>query len=333
MNSVWISQKRDRFAHPIDLLRISITDLCNERCLYCSPLGFLPKHSPGRILDFSEILKIARVSVELGIRNIRLTGGEPLARKGTANLVKLLAEIPGLESIGMTTNGTLLAQYANVLREAGLHSINVSLDAISPAIYQMITRHKIEPVLAGIEACRAAGFSSIKLNMVLMRGINDSEILPLVDFAAERNLILRFIELMPMISCGPLSRDHFFSIEETKNLLTRKDSLIPLNQVQLGHGPAEYFRLQKTDVIVGFIGAMTNFHFCDNCNKIRLTADGKIRPCLGNSIEYDLKPALENSDSVRSLRQLILQILEGKPVGHLFRTGFCADRSMTAIGG
>lgn len=317
----------------VDYLRISITDRCNERCLYCIPEGFSDWKERSEILSYEEILRVASVAAAQGFRKFRVTGGEPLVRRDVVYFIQELAKIPGVETIGLSTNGTRLAELAEPLRRAGVHSVNISLDALDPAVYRNITRGDVSQVLAGIRAAIAAGFPRIKLNTVLIRGHNEGEIWPLVHFAAEHHLLLRFIELMPVSLTEMLTEQNFFPMGDVLQILRRQDSLEPLEQPQLGHGPAKYYRLQKTGSTVGFIGAMTNLHFCESCNKIRLTADGKIRPCLGNHGEYDLRALLRTGASDADLKAAFETALREKPPEHLFRNNYQPSRVMVAIGG
>ncbi|MCI0536664.1 MAG: GTP 3',8-cyclase MoaA [Verrucomicrobiales bacterium] len=317
----------------VDYLRISITDRCNERCLYCMPEGFKGWQERADILSYEEILRVASVAAGMGFRKFRVTGGEPLVRKDVPGFVKRLSAIPGVRATGMTTNGTRLAPVADELRQAGLRAINISLDALTPAVYRRITGGEIEPVLEGIKAAAAAGFECVKINMVLIRGMNEDEIWPIVHFAAEHRLVLRFIELMPVSLTEMLNEKNFLPVGDVQRTLSSRDRLLPLEKARLGHGPARYFRLEKTGVTVGFIGAITNLHFCEACNKVRLTSDGKIRPCLGNHGEFDLKPALRGGGSDEDLAGIFAKALDEKPLEHLFRNNYRPDRIMTAIGG
>ena len=315
----------------VDYLRISVTDRCNERCLYCLPEQFqnwLPRQD---ILQDDEILAVVSAAVRRGFRHFRVTGGEPLLRPGLPALLHELIQTGGVETVQITTNGTRLLELAESLWQAGLRHINVSLDALDPVLYREITRGHLAPVLAGLQKARDLGFS-IKLNTVLMRHKNEHEIGPLVEYAARLGAPLRFIELMPVSLTEMLSEENFLPIGEVMRLLAEKDVLLPLDQ-KLGHGPAKYYRLQKTGAVVGFIGALTNLHFCDNCNKVRLTADGFLRPCLGNHGEFDLKPALRPFVNPESIDQCFRQALAEKPPAHIFRQNWQPGRVMTAIGG
>ncbi len=316
----------------VNYLRISVTDRCNERCLYCMPEHYSDWLPRADLLTYEEILAIARTGVSLGFRHFRVTGGEPLVRPGIAGFIARLGAIPGVESIHMTTNGTRLPELARPLFDAGLRRINISLDALDPAAYRAITGGELAPVLEGLRAVKALGFESVKLNTVLIRGRNDRQIVPLVRFAAEHQIPIRFIELMPVSSTEMLDASNFLSIAETARIISAEDEMEPIDAV-LGSGPARYYRLRRSGAIVGLIGALTDLHFCDRCNKMRLTADGRLRPCLGNHLETNLIPALRPALDVAALEALIKSTLATKPAEHLFRENYQPGRIMTAIGG
>src|ERR1035437_1378028 len=313
-------------------LRISATDRCNERCLFC-----LPEHYSARLLR-PDILRvgdgraIARAAVSLGFKRCRVAGGEPLVRPGVVDFIRALTATPGVESVLLTTNGTRLPELAQPLFDAGLRRMNISLDALDAKLYRAITGGNLQPVLEGIKQAKKIGFDSVKLNTVLMRGKNDGEILSLLNFAAEHDVAIRFIELMPVSLTEMLSEKNFLPVQEVFSLLKREDELEPLTE-PLGFGPAKYFRLKKRGVTVGLIGALSDLHFCERCNKMRLTCDGKLRPCLGNHLETDLKPALRPQIDEEKLRQLFRSTLAEKPAEHLFRNNYQPQRVMTAIGG
>lgn len=323
----------DAFGRTVDYLRISVTDRCNERCLYCMPEGYRGWEGRPDHLTAGEILRVVRVAADMGFRKFRLTGGEPLVRADVPDLVRGMAAIPGVERIGLSTNGTRLAALAQPLRDAGLSTVNVSLDALSTAVYRRITGGDVNTVLAGVRAAMAAGFERVKLNCVLMRGVNEQEIWPLALFAAEHVLPLRLIELMPVTTTDVLTDANFFPIEEAKALLAQRDELITQASAYLGWGPAKYYRLRHTGVLVGFIGAMTTPHFCETCNKMRLTADGKVRPCLGDHGEIDLRDTLRHATDDAAVRSLLQIALQRKPLEHSFRGAYQPCRPMTAIGG
>jgi cyclic pyranopterin phosphate synthase len=324
--------RTDPFGRTVDYLRVSITDRCNERCLYCLPENYSDWLPRAEILAFDELLAIVRTAVMLGFRRFRVTGGEPLIRPGAVEFIRDLIATPGVESVLLTTNGTRLPELAKPLFAAGLRRINISLDALDPAIYRAITNGDLAPVLRGVKLVKELGFESVKLNTVLMRGKNDGEIFRLLDFAAEHDIAIRFIELMPVSLTEMLDEKNFFPVTELLALLRREDELEPLAEF-FGFGPAKYFRLKKRGVTAGFIGALSDLHFCERCNKMRLTCDGKLRPCLGNHLETDLKPALRPQIDGAHLHELICSTLAQKPSEHLFRNNYQPQRVMTAIGG
>jgi cyclic pyranopterin phosphate synthase len=331
----------DRFGHRISYLRVSITDRCNERCTYCMPQElqeWLPREE---ILTFEETLRLIRIAAELGVSKIRITGGEPLTRRGVLDLIRQLPKIPGLNDIGVSTNGTLLARpvepnltMAAALRGAGVRSVNISLDTLDRNAYSQITGRDLHAqVLEGIEAAIAAGLEQIKLNAVLMRGRNEDQLIPLVEFAAARNLILRFIEMMPVSTSEVLDGKNFVSTFEAKRAIEASfGSLIPAPQFHT-NGPATYFQIPGRQQRVGFIGAMTNLHFCESCNKLRLTCDGKLRPCLGSYLEFDIMKPLRAGASDDELKKFFLDVVERKPEQHDFRNNYQPNRKMIAIGG
>jgi GTP 3',8-cyclase len=330
----------DRFGHRISYLRVSITDRCNERCNYCMPRElqeWLPREE---ILTYEETLRLIRIAAELGVSKIRVTGGEPLTRRDVVDFVREIAKISGITSLGISTNGTLLTHetggqtMAGALRAAGVQSINISLDTLDRNFYAQITGRDFHAqVLAGIEAAIAARFDQIKLNAVLMRNRNEDQLIPLIEFAGERNLILRFIELMPVSTTEVLTEDNFLPIAEAKRAIeSHFGALIPEQSFRT-NGPAAYYRIPGRDQRVGFIGAMTNLHFCENCNKLRLTCDGKLRPCLGSYLEFDIMKPLRAGATDDELRQFFMDVVDRKPEQHDFRNNYQPDRKMIAIGG
>lgn len=323
----------DPFGRQVDYLRISVTDRCNERCLYCLPEGYQGWRRQAEHLSADEIVQVVRVAVGLGFRKFRLTGGEPLLRADIVDIVREIARLPGVDCVGLSTNGTRLAQLAAPLCTAGLRTVNVSLDALAADVYRRITGGDVQRVLAGIRAAVAAGFERVKLNCVLMRGVNEQEIWPLVLFAAEHGLPLRLIELMPVTTTDVLSDANFLPLDEAMQLLRQRDELVPQPDRRLGWGPARYYQLRHTGALVGFIGALTTPHFCETCNKMRLTADGRIRPCLGDHGEVDLRGALRGADSDAQVREVLLAALRRKPKEHLFGNCYLPGRPMPAIGG
>jgi cyclic pyranopterin phosphate synthase len=331
----------DRYGHRISYLRVSITDRCNERCTYCMPQElqeWLPREE---ILTFEETLRLIRIAADLGVSKVRVTGGEPLTRRDVVGFIRRIPEISGIKSIGLSTNGTLLGReiapnktMAAALRDAGVNSINVSLDTLDREIYAHITgRDFHEQVLAGIDAGIGAGFDQIKLNTVLMRGRNEDQLIPLVEFAGARGLILRFIEMMPVSTTDVLDEDNFMSVLEAKRLIEScYGSLIAETEFRT-NGPATYYQIPGRSQRIGFIGAMTNLHFCESCNKLRLTCDGKLRPCLGSYLEFDVMTPLRAGASDEELRQFFVDVVDRKPEQHDFRNHYKPNRRMIAIGG
>jgi len=305
---------QDRHGHRISYLRVSITDRCNERCSYCMPQElqeWLPREE---ILTFEETLRLIRIAADLGVSKVRVTGGEPLTRRDVLNFVRRIPEIPGIESVGLSTNGTLLAReiasgktMAAALRDAGVQSVNISLDTLDREAYSQITgRDFHEHVLRGIDAAISADFDQIKLNTVLMRGRNEDQLIPLLEFAGARDLILRFIEMMPVSTIDVLDENNFISVLEAKRLIeSLYGCLIPEAEFRT-NGPAAYYQIPGRKQRIGFIGAMTNLHFCESCNKLRLTCDGKLRPCLGSYLEFDIMKPLRAGASDAELRQFFL---------------------------
>lgn len=330
----------DRFGHRISYLRISITDRCNERCRYCMPeelQQWLPRDG---ILSYEEILRIVHVGATMGIRKLRVTGGEPLTRRAIVPFLRQLRAVPGIEDLGLSTNGTLLAApegeltTAQSLKNAGVSSVNISLDTLDRAAYAAVANRDFLPkVLDGIDAALAAGIEKVKINAVLMRGSNEDQLPSLIEFAMQKGLILRFIELMPVSSTEVLSEQNFLSIGVArKSIEATYGPLTPRTDIK-GNGPALYYQIPGRDQVIGFIGAMTNLHFCDSCNKLRLTADGKLRPCLGSHLEFDLLSVLRAGATDEELGKFILNVVDRKPKEHDFRLNYQPNRRMIAIGG
>jgi cyclic pyranopterin phosphate synthase len=293
------------------------------------------------ILTFEETLRLIRIAVDLGVSKVRVTGGEPLTRRDVINFIRQIPDISGVKSIGLSTNGTLLAReiglgatMAAALRAAGVQSVNISLDTLDRDVYSNITgRDFLEQVLRGIDAAIGAGFSQIKLNAVLMRGRNEDQLTPLVEFAGSRDLILRFIELMPVSTTDVLNEDNFMPILEAKRTIESVyGRLIPETEFRT-NGPAIYYQIPGRKQRIGFIGAMTNLHFCESCNKLRLTCDGKLRPCLGSYLEFDIMKPLRAGATDEELRQFFLDVVKLKPEQHDFRDNYQPNRKMIAIGG
>lgn len=293
------------------------------------------------ILSFEETLRLVRVAAGLGVKKVRVTGGEPLTRRGVLQFMEELGRIEAIEDIGISTNGTLLARevspgrsMAAALREAGTRTVNISLDTLDRADYQAITgRDYLPQVIAGIDAAIAAGFEQIKINCVLVRGRAEDQLPSLIEFAADRNLLLRFIELMPVSTKDVLSEENFLPVRQAQRQIERRyGSLVPEPNFRT-NGPASYYQLPGRAQRIGFIGAMTNLHFCESCNKLRLTCDGKLRPCLGSYLEFDIMKVMRAGASDAELERFFLDVVERKPQQHDFREDYQPGRKMVAIGG
>jgi cyclic pyranopterin phosphate synthase len=331
----------DRFGHRINYLRVSITDKCNERCLYCMPQELQEWLPRSEILDFDEITRLVRIASDLGVSKIRITGGEPLVRQNVLRLFRQLSDLPKITDIGISTNGSLLAKrlengetMARALVKCRVRTANISLDTLDREMYRSITGRDFLPqTLQGIVAAKEAGFESVKLNAVLMRGRNDDILPDLVRFARAEKLLLRFIELMPVTTTDVLTEANFLSVGEARRRLEQAfGPLLPDPEFKT-NGPASYFRFVGSQQRIGFIGAMTNLHFCQSCNKLRLTCEGNLRPCLGSHLEFDIKTPMRQGASDQQLRQFFAEVIENKPEQHDFRYNYQPGRRMVAIGG
>jgi GTP 3',8-cyclase len=331
----------DRFGHRITYLRVSITDRCNERCLYCMPHELQEWLPRSEILNFDEITRLVRIASDLGVTKIRITGGEPLVRQNVLQLFRQLSELNKITDIGISTNGSLLARrvengetVARTLVKCRVRTANISLDTLDRELYQSITGRDFLPqTLQGIAAAKEAGFERIKLNAVLMRGRNENGLHELVRFARAEDLLLRFIEVMPVTSTDVLTEANFLSVGEARRRLESEiGKLMPEPEFRT-NGPASYFRFADSQQRIGFIGAMTNLHFCESCNKLRLTCEGKLRPCLGSHLEFDIKSPMREGASDEQLRQFFCEVVERKPEQHDFRYNYQPGRRMVAIGG
>ena len=340
----------DAFGRRIDYLRISVTDRCNLRCVYCMPPEGVPWRDPSEILTFEEIERFAEAAVAEGISKIRLTGGEPLVRLGIVDHVARLRAITGLEAIAVTTNGVLLPRYAPALVEAGLERVNISLDTLDPGVYAEITRGgRLEDVLAGIEAAFAAGMAPVKINAVVVRSLNQ-DLLSFARMTMDRALHIRFIEYMPVGGEGEPVVGGACSSDATAGAWTIEDHVpsdeiierlrieglaAGLGEIQPvardaapgGWGPATYYRFPGAVGTIGVISPLSH-HFCGECNRLRLTADGKLRTCLFSDDELDAREVLRNGGDVRAL---IRAAFAAKPESHNMRIG--TIRRMSQIGG
>ncbi|WP_025733893.1 GTP 3',8-cyclase MoaA [Carnimonas nigrificans] len=315
------SELVDTFGRKIRYLRLSITDRCDFRCVYCmsEEMSFLPRQ---QLLSIEELLLVARRFVALGVEKIRITGGEPLVRQGLATLMHGLGALKqhGLKELAITTNGSQLPRHAVMLKEAGVDRLNISLDSLKPERFSKLTRTgRLEQVIAGIEAAQAAGFTAIKLNAVVLRGRNDDEVLDLVEFARERNLDISFIEEMPLGDVSDHGRgETYFSSDDVQAAIETRYPLWPTAQSTLG--PSRYFRMHGSATRVGFISPHSH-NFCASCNRVRVTAEGRLLLCLGNEHSKDLRAVLRRypGDGQR-LEQSMKEAMQLKPWQHHFTT-------------
>ncbi len=333
---------KDSYQRTIDYLRVSITDRCNLRCVYCMPAdGIIPMDHKD-ILSYEEIIRIVRIATGIGVKKVRITGGEPLARKNIIHLISEISNIDGIRDLSLTTNGILLSRYADKLVEAGLKRINISLDSLRSDRFKEITRGgELNLVMKGIESAEKAGLTPIKINMVPIHGLNSDEIEDFAKLTLQLPYQIRFIEFMPFGTEGLWTPERFVSVEETKSIVERVGTLTPAKMKR--SGPAIYFRFDNAPGVIGFISPISN-HFCGECNRLRLTADGKLRPCLFSETEIDLKPALRGGAPDDELERLIKLSIEVKPKGHdigsrftellsLMKSKECSRRPMSRIGG
>ena len=325
---------QDNFGRTIDYLRLSITDRCNLRCRYCMPesgVESLPHHD---VLSYEELLRLTRLAVGLGVRKVRITGGEPLVRRGLVGFIRQLRALDPALELALTTNGILLAAMAEELKGAGLDRINVSLDSLNAERFREISRRDgLTDVLAGLQRAAAVGFVPIKINMVPIRGVNDDEIEAFAELARDNPWEIRFIEYMPVSEGLDYCSSQRVGAEE---IIARLQRLGPLEAVTAAAtaGPANCYRIAGYAGQVGIIPAVSQ-HFCGACNRLRLTADGRLRPCLFSTEEVDLRSPLRAGASDTELRDLLLQATGSKPLGHRIGSDDFspASRRMHGIGG
>lgn len=324
----------DMFARSISYLRISLTDHCNLRCQYCTPQEGQIKLASEELLSYEEILRVVRIAVSLGIEKVRLTGGEPLVRRDVLVFIKALAEIPGLTDIRLTTNGVLLADYAEALQKAGISKLNISLDTLRPERFRQITGvDAFDRVWAGISKARELGFSPIKLNIVALKGVNDDEFIDFARLTLTEPLQIRFIEFMPIGASALWDKGKYISSQE---IMERLKPLGPLEAVEAKRmdGPARIYRFAGAAGSVGFISPISH-HFCDRCNRLRLTSEGRLRSCLLSDQETDLRKSLRSGATDEEVRGLIVAAILNKPKGHTISPegGGSCHGQMSRIGG
>ena len=322
----------DSFHRKISYLRLSVTDRCNLRCRYCMPQDGVQKLGHDDILSYEEFLRIVRAAAGMGMTKVRLTGGEPLVRKGILDFIRQLASIDGVMDLRLTTNGVLLPDMAEDLIESGVKRVNISLDSLDEKNFEFITgRNAMKKVWRGVEKAIEIGFDRVKLNCVAIKGVNDHEIPDFAKLSREMPLEVRFIEFMPIKSGKFWNDERFMSAEEVKAGVETIGELkaVPRN---LQDGPARVFRFDDAPGTVGFISPVTD-HFCATCNRLRLTADGKIRVCLLSNIEIDVKQALRDGAGQEELSEIIKKAVASKPKAHPIKLKEDSTRSMNLIGG
>ena len=322
----------DNYQRHLKYLRVSITDRCNLECVYCRPGGLIPILPHAEILSYEEILRIVRVGLSLGISKIRITGGEPLVRRGAFDFLTKLAATNGIRDLSLTTNGVLLKDNTARIREAGIHRINVSLDTLDPQRYYRITgRDCFDRVWQGIEEAHRTGLFPIKINVVVLRGINDDELTTLAGLSLKYPFHVRFIEYMPMGMAAEKEQAKTMLTPEIRKRIETLGTLIPVKH-GASDGPAERFRLEGGRGEIGFISAISH-HFCQHCNRLRLTASGQLRSCLLSDRQVDMKMPLRAGCSDADIADLFLKAVRHKPLAHCLATQQQIKGQMSAIGG
>ena len=305
----------DPYGRRIEYLRLSLTDKCNLRCFYCMPKGFKDFEDKDDWLSFDEIERVIKAFTELGVERVRLTGGEPLIRKNIDQLAHRLTSLPGLADLSLSTNAVLLGKQADRLQQAGISRINVSLDTLNAEKFRQITGGELRAVIDGLIAAKQAGISPIKINMVAMKGVNDDEFEDMVEFCLQHGFTLRFIETMPMGSTAGDATDHYLDLQAVKKRLSESYELIP--GMMPGGGPARYVQVRGTDLRIGFITPISQ-HFCETCNRVRLSVDGVLYLCLGQDDKVELRPLLRDGISDEELKKVLVDAIALKPERHEF---------------
>ncbi len=327
---------RDRYNRQIDTLRISVTDRCNLRCTYCMPEKGVIAKDPDEILSFEEIEKVVRIVATLGITKIKITGGEPLARKGIAHLIEMLSGVKGINDISMTSNGISLAKFVRDLKDSGLNRVNISLDSLNKDRFTSITRGgDIRYVWQGIEEAIKAGLEPVKINVVMIKGFNDDEIVDFAGLTYNMHIHIRFIEFMPMLNGLLWDEEKFISNEDVKKQCETLGELFQAGKIP-GSGPAVYYRLKGARGSIGFISPLSN-SFCTNCNRLRLTSDGNLRLCLHHEDSLNLKEMFRKGFRDEEISKAIEVAMNTKPKGHNLcsPTGafHYSNGAMSSIGG
>jgi len=306
----------DPFGRSVEYVRLSVTDRCDLRCFYCLPGDYREFSEPEEWLTFPEIERVISAFVAAGVRRVRITGGEPLVRKNLAELTGRLAALPGLDDLSLSTNAVALSRYAEALHRAGIGRINVSLDSLRAARFREITRGRLDKVLDGLMAAKRVGFAPIKINMVVMQGVNDDEIEDMVEFCIEHDFTLRLIETMPIGETGRNASSHYLDLQTVKDRLAQRFTLLP--GVMPGGGPARYVQIAGSNVNIGFITPISQ-HFCETCNRVRLAVDGTLYLCLGQEHKFEFRPLLRAGISDADLQAAVRHAITLKPERHEFR--------------
>lgn len=325
---------RDTYQRDINYLRVSVTDRCNLRCVYCMPAEGVKVAPHSEILRLEEIETIVRAASLIGVKKIRLTGGEPLVRLGLENLITGISKIPGIDDITLTTNALLLPEHAAALKKAGVTRVNISLDTLRTDRYREITRGgDLAAAWVGINAALDAGLHPVKLNTVVMRGFNDDEVVAMARLTLNRPLHVRFIEVMPIGSLNSWNNGRFVPTEEVMAQISSKLGALLPAKISSGDGPAKYYKLKDAEGTIGFITSMSE-HFCQSCNRLRLTSGGALRPCLYDEREIDLKTPLRAGAGLKELADLFMDAVAFKPDRHHMLEGWRdKSRVMSQIGG
>ncbi len=306
----------DPFGRTVEYVRLSVTDKCNMRCFYCMPEGFKGFEVPENWLTFDEIERVIAAFTRLGVSRVRLTGGEPLVRKGLSDLISKLSALEGLDDLSLSTNATLLSRYAEDIHRAGVDRINVSLDSLRTDRFKEITGNgKLDEVLEGLQAAKDVGLAPVKINTVAMKGVNDDEFIDLVNYCGDMGFTLRFIETMPVGSTGRNASSNYLDLQQVISTLSKEFDLIP--GVMSGGGPARYYKVRDNDLHIGFITPISQ-HFCESCNRVRLSVDGSLYLCLGDEHKFELRPLLRHGISDQALEEVIEEAMGLKPKKHEF---------------
>ncbi|MCP3671492.1 MAG: GTP 3',8-cyclase MoaA [Gammaproteobacteria bacterium] len=312
-----MSQLIDSFGRKIEYLRLSVTDRCDLRCFYCIPKGFKGFTEPEDRISLDDYVRLVRLFSELGVSKVRMTGGEPLIRPDLPDMVRKIGALPKIDDLSLSTNATRLAQHAKVLRESGVSRVNVSLDTLNPDVFREITQGDLEPVLQGLQVAKTAGFRPIKINMVVMRDLNLHEVGDMVDYCLENRFTLRFIETMPVGEAGQKAKDRYVSLDEIKKSLEQRFEMEPAKMK--GAGPAKYLKIIGQRLKIGFITPMSQ-HFCETCNRVRLSSEGTLYLCLGQSDKLELRPLIQQGLSDDEIKSAILEAIQNKPEKHEFNS-------------